>query len=315
MRLDCFVKQQDPFVVLFGERNLREGKIPLLEKTANLVFQPSPQPVSLIGESIARAVGAAPVPFQVVEEAGVSSWSAPIVTQKRSASTTSSVDPPNKKPRSSGSSDPSVPASVPTVTSFPAASSIMPPPVTSGNIVRGKAGASTGARKRDSSGRVVLSRPGFKNKFFDLKQRVLDPSPVSTAPPASASPVTDSSGSVFIDVDDSPPTSPSSSLAPPTTGLSAVSKGFGDVTRPLRRQGKEPAASGPAEDPMSPQDGFFKVVKVQSSLAKELYQPEWNVTNDFMFDNGLLCEGVVDHIATPGYFSSLRGLNNVDLCS
>nr|GEW86285.1 hypothetical protein [Tanacetum cinerariifolium] len=45
---------------------------------------------------------------------------------------------------------------------------------------------------------------------------------------------------------------------------------------------------------------------------KNIYQPEWGVTNDCRLDAPEACQDLVGHIALPGYFSELRHLHNDD---
>nr|GFB47743.1 hypothetical protein [Tanacetum cinerariifolium] len=43
-----------------------------------------------------------------------------------------------------------------------------------------------------------------------------------------------------------------------------------------------------------------------------VYRPEWGVTNGSLLDTPEACQDLVDHTATPGYFSELRRMHNED---
>ncbi|GJZ72373.1 hypothetical protein Tco_0636224 [Tanacetum coccineum] len=47
------------------------------------------------------------------------------------------------------------------------------------------------------------------------------------------------------------------------------------------------------------QDKFYVSMSVDPSVANEIYQPDWELTNNFIMDKGPLCQSFVDHLATP----------------
>nr|GEY39794.1 zinc finger, CCHC-type [Tanacetum cinerariifolium] len=60
------------------------------------------------------------------------------------------------------------------------------------------------------------------------------------------------------------------------------------------------------------EDRFYSSMSVDPSLAKDIYLPDWELTNDFIMDKRPLCCSFIDHLATPGQFSCLR-LEHVEL--
>ncbi|GKB62962.1 hypothetical protein Tco_0919148 [Tanacetum coccineum] len=48
------------------------------------------------------------------------------------------------------------------------------------------------------------------------------------------------------------------------------------------------------------EDRFDASISVDPSIAKDIYHPDWELTNDFIMDKGLLCHSFIDHLATPG---------------
>nr|GEX42650.1 hypothetical protein [Tanacetum cinerariifolium] len=63
-----------------------------------------------------------------------------------------------------------------------------------------------------------------------------------------------------------------------------------------------------AGDPESENTSFTSMVRSPESI----YQPEWGVTNSCHLDTPEACQDLVDHIASPGYFSKMRYLHNDD---
>nr|GEW61957.1 transposase (putative), gypsy type [Tanacetum cinerariifolium] len=45
---------------------------------------------------------------------------------------------------------------------------------------------------------------------------------------------------------------------------------------------------------------------------ESIYRPEWGIANGSMLDTPKACQDLVDHVASPGYFSELRHLRNGD---
>nr|GFA29740.1 hypothetical protein [Tanacetum cinerariifolium] len=76
-------------------------------------------------------------------------------------------------------------------------------------------------------------------------------------------------------------------------------------TNAPQRSSKGAAIAG---DPKSKNTSFTSMVGSPESI----YRSEWGVTNDCLLDAPEACQDLVDHIATPGYFSELRHLHNDD---
>ncbi|GJU72657.1 hypothetical protein Tco_1264062 [Tanacetum coccineum] len=53
-------------------------------------------------------------------------------------------------------------------------------------------------------------------------------------------------------------------------------------------------------------DSFYETVALNSEDAKRWYIPRWNINNDSLLDDGFSCRTLVDRVATPGFFSTLR---------
>ncbi|GJV02755.1 hypothetical protein Tco_1336324 [Tanacetum coccineum] len=48
---------------------------------------------------------------------------------------------------------------------------------------------------------------------------------------------------------------------------------------------------------------------LNSEDAKRWYVPRWNITNDSLLDDGFSCRTLVDRVAPPGFFSTLRNMD------
>ncbi|GKC70773.1 hypothetical protein Tco_1116656, partial [Tanacetum coccineum] len=62
------------------------------------------------------------------------------------------------------------------------------------------------------------------------------------------------------------------------------------------------------------EDRFYASISMDPSIAKDIYHPDWELTNDFIMDKGPLCRDFIDHLATLGMFSCLRSLSHQDVC-
>ncbi|GJX94141.1 hypothetical protein Tco_0348727, partial [Tanacetum coccineum] len=56
-------------------------------------------------------------------------------------------------------------------------------------------------------------------------------------------------------------------------------------------------------------DSFYELPALNSAEAKCWYVPRWNITNDSLLDNGFSCRTLVDRVAPPGFFSTLRSMD------
>ncbi|GJT04934.1 putative reverse transcriptase domain-containing protein [Tanacetum coccineum] len=54
------------------------------------------------------------------------------------------------------------------------------------------------------------------------------------------------------------------------------------------------------------EDRFYPSMSVDPSVSKDIYHPDWELTNDFIIDRGPLCCSFIDHLATPGQFHALE---------
>ncbi|GJQ98555.1 hypothetical protein Tco_0009694 [Tanacetum coccineum] len=56
-------------------------------------------------------------------------------------------------------------------------------------------------------------------------------------------------------------------------------------------------------------DSFYETAILNSEDAKRWYIPRWNITNDSLLDDGFSYRTLVDRVAPPGFFSTLRNMN------
>ncbi|GJQ94046.1 hypothetical protein Tco_0005185 [Tanacetum coccineum] len=56
-------------------------------------------------------------------------------------------------------------------------------------------------------------------------------------------------------------------------------------------------------------DSFYETAVLNSEDAKRWYIPRWNITNDALLDDGFSCRTLVDRVAPPGFFSTLRNID------
>ncbi|GKE06634.1 hypothetical protein Tco_1398652, partial [Tanacetum coccineum] len=56
-------------------------------------------------------------------------------------------------------------------------------------------------------------------------------------------------------------------------------------------------------------DSFYETAVLNSKDAKRWYVPRWNITNDSLLDDGFSCRMLVDRVAPPGFFSTLRNMD------
>ncbi|GJX80196.1 hypothetical protein Tco_0328345 [Tanacetum coccineum] len=69
-----------------------------------------------------------------------------------------------------------------------------------------------------------------------------------------------------------------------------------------------PNLAGPSqpEESEGSDDSFYEPPTLDPSEAKRWYVPRWNITNDSMLDDGFSCRTLVDRVAPPSFFSTLR---------
>ncbi|GJT05507.1 hypothetical protein Tco_0839969 [Tanacetum coccineum] len=51
------------------------------------------------------------------------------------------------------------------------------------------------------------------------------------------------------------------------------------------------------------EDHFYASMSVDPSMAKDIYRPNWELTNDFTMEKGPLCRSFIGHLATPWQFA------------
>ncbi|GJW96644.1 hypothetical protein Tco_0178452, partial [Tanacetum coccineum] len=56
-------------------------------------------------------------------------------------------------------------------------------------------------------------------------------------------------------------------------------------------------------------DSFYELPTLNSAEAKRWYVPRWNITNDSLLDDGFSCHTLVNRVAPPGFFSTLRSMD------
>ncbi|GJR48675.1 hypothetical protein Tco_1316778 [Tanacetum coccineum] len=68
------------------------------------------------------------------------------------------------------------------------------------------------------------------------------------------------------------------------------------------------AGSSQLETSEGSDDSFYELPVLNSAEAKRWYVPRWNITNDSLLDDGFSCRTLVDRVAPPGFFSTLRSM-------
>ncbi|GKF78422.1 hypothetical protein Tco_0233990, partial [Tanacetum coccineum] len=56
-------------------------------------------------------------------------------------------------------------------------------------------------------------------------------------------------------------------------------------------------------------DSFYETAVLNSEDAKRWYIPRWNITNDSLLDDDFSCRTLVDRVAPPDFFSTLRNMD------
>ncbi|GJX75071.1 hypothetical protein Tco_0313666 [Tanacetum coccineum] len=56
-------------------------------------------------------------------------------------------------------------------------------------------------------------------------------------------------------------------------------------------------------------ESFYVSQDMDPETLRQVYIPIWNVINDFVLDDPDVCRGMIDHLAPPGFFSQLRGMD------
>ena len=62
-------------------------------------------------------------------------------------------------------------------------------------------------------------------------------------------------------------------------------------------------------------DSFYETPVIPDDRAKDWYVPRWNIANDSNLDDPFLCRTLVDCIAPPAYFATLRTMSYEQLFS
>ncbi|GJV63035.1 hypothetical protein Tco_1473863 [Tanacetum coccineum] len=72
-----------------------------------------------------------------------------------------------------------------------------------------------------------------------------------------------------------------------------------------------PDLAGPSQlkESEGSDDSFYELATLDPSEAKRWYVPRWNITNDSLLDDGFSCRTLVDRVAPPAFFSSLRSMD------
>ncbi|GKE32512.1 hypothetical protein Tco_1451834, partial [Tanacetum coccineum] len=72
-----------------------------------------------------------------------------------------------------------------------------------------------------------------------------------------------------------------------------------------------PDLAGPSqlEESEGSDDSFYELATLDPSKAKRWYVPKWNITNDSLLDDGFSRRTLVDRVAPPAFFSSLRSMD------
>ncbi|GKA91081.1 hypothetical protein Tco_0812951 [Tanacetum coccineum] len=72
-----------------------------------------------------------------------------------------------------------------------------------------------------------------------------------------------------------------------------------------------PDLAGPSqlEESEGSDDSFYELATLDPSEAKRWYVPRWNITNDSLLDDGFSCHTLVDRVAPPAFFSTLRSMD------
>nr|GFB23818.1 hypothetical protein [Tanacetum cinerariifolium] len=67
-----------------------------------------------------------------------------------------------------------------------------------------------------------------------------------------------------------------------------------------------------APDQGSPVDDFYESQTIDSATAKNIYVPNWEVTNNARMDDPIMCRNLVDYVPLPCYWASLYNLSVTD---
>ncbi|GJW70763.1 hypothetical protein Tco_0127680 [Tanacetum coccineum] len=66
------------------------------------------------------------------------------------------------------------------------------------------------------------------------------------------------------------------------------------------------AGSSQLETSEGSDDSFYELPTLNSAEAKHWYVPRWNITNESLLDDSFSCRTLVDRVAPPGFFFTLR---------
>ncbi|GJR74417.1 hypothetical protein Tco_0086782 [Tanacetum coccineum] len=97
--------------------------------------------------------------------------------------------------------------------------------------------------------------------------------------------------------------------APVDTTAAATTSTRATATAKLAKD-VSPDLAGPSqlEESEGSDDSFYEPATFDPSEAKRWYVPRWNITNDSLLDDGFSCRTLVDRVAPPAFFSSLRSM-------
>ncbi|GJR21356.1 hypothetical protein Tco_0969883 [Tanacetum coccineum] len=103
----------------------------------------------------------------------------------------------------------------------------------------------------------------------------------------------------------------SSALAIPvdTTAAATTSTGAAATTKLATNVNPDLAGPSHPEDSEGSDDSVYSPTTLDPSEAKRWYVPRWSITNDSLLDDGFSCRTLVDHVAPPAFFSTLRSMD------
>ncbi|GKB71246.1 hypothetical protein Tco_0932658 [Tanacetum coccineum] len=103
----------------------------------------------------------------------------------------------------------------------------------------------------------------------------------------------------------------SSALAIPVDTTAAATTSTGAAATTKLATDVNPDLAGPShpEESEGSDDSFYSPTTLDPSEAKRWYVPRWSITNDSLLDDGFSCRTLVDRVAPPAFFFTLRSMD------
>ncbi|GJR00356.1 hypothetical protein Tco_0523340 [Tanacetum coccineum] len=94
-----------------------------------------------------------------------------------------------------------------------------------------------------------------------------------------------------------------------TTAAAITSTGAAATTKLAMNVNPDLAGPSHPEESKGSDDSFYSPTTLDPSEAKRWYVPRWSITNDSLLDDGFSCRTLVDRVAPPAFFSTLRSMD------